>query len=93
VQSDLKSLLKGYVAVTDIPAILFVAELVQMYPDAKVIVTTREPDRWWESFKVPFYSMLSLWFTVAVMPLPRWRWLRPFMNATIARFVPEVVGR
>ncbi|MCJ1476726.1 hypothetical protein MMC13_005394 [Lambiella insularis] len=36
-------------AVTDIPAAMFAAELIAAYPDAKVILTTRDVDRWYRS--------------------------------------------
>jgi hypothetical protein len=34
----------------DNPSILFAEELITAYPDAKVILTTRDPDRWWKSY-------------------------------------------
>ncbi|KAJ7144533.1 P-loop containing nucleoside triphosphate hydrolase protein [Mycena epipterygia] len=36
-------------AVTDIPHILFSKDLIEAYPDAKVILTMRDPDSWWKS--------------------------------------------
>lgn len=32
----------------DIPAALFVEELVEAYPDAKVILTVRDVDSWYK---------------------------------------------
>ncbi|KAJ6502765.1 P-loop containing nucleoside triphosphate hydrolase protein [Mycena vitilis] len=52
-------LLGEYKAVADVPGILFAKELVQAYPHAKIIVTTRPPDRWWKSFKDTLLVMLS----------------------------------
>ncbi|KAJ7159252.1 P-loop containing nucleoside triphosphate hydrolase protein [Mycena crocata] len=37
-------------AVTDAPSVVFAEELVAAYPDAKVILTNRSPDKWWLSF-------------------------------------------
>ncbi|KAK7062393.1 hypothetical protein R3P38DRAFT_3167382 [Favolaschia claudopus] len=37
-------------AVTDIPHILFAKELIVAYPEAKVILTTRNVDSWWKSY-------------------------------------------
>lgn len=49
---------------TDLPATDFVPEL--LYPDAKVVLVTRERNRWWETFgKV--LSMLTA-------PIPGLRW-------------------
>ncbi|KAJ6595785.1 hypothetical protein DFH09DRAFT_1410683 [Mycena vulgaris] len=38
-------------AVTDVPHILFVEELITAYPDAKVVLTTRDADSWWKSYE------------------------------------------
>lgn len=67
VDNTLKELLAGYVATTDAPAIFFVEELVRLYPDAKVVCTIREPNRWWDSYQElintldnPFFILLQL---------------------------------
>jgi hypothetical protein len=39
----------GYRATVDWPGCAFYAELMQRYPDAKVILTVREPNQWYES--------------------------------------------
>jgi Sulfotransferase domain len=36
-------------ALSDIPAVMFAEELVQAYPEAKVILTTRSVDSWYNS--------------------------------------------
>jgi hypothetical protein len=46
---DWNELLGGYRATTDWPACSFYEELMQSYPDAKVILTLRDPNRWYES--------------------------------------------
>ncbi|KAJ6595545.1 P-loop containing nucleoside triphosphate hydrolase protein [Mycena vulgaris] len=38
-------------AVTDVPHILFAEELIAAYPDAKVVLTTRDVDSWWRSYE------------------------------------------
>ncbi|KAJ7460212.1 P-loop containing nucleoside triphosphate hydrolase protein [Mycena latifolia] len=38
-------------AVADVPHILFAAELIAAYPDAKVVLNMRNPDTWWPSFQ------------------------------------------
>ncbi|KAF2461469.1 P-loop containing nucleoside triphosphate hydrolase protein [Lineolata rhizophorae] len=37
-------------AVTDFPAAVFWKELIEMYPEAKVVLTNRDRDAWWKSF-------------------------------------------
>lgn len=44
---------------TDTPCVLFVDELLAAYPDAKVVLTTRDPDAWVESVYRSFHEILS----------------------------------
>ncbi|KAJ6537149.1 P-loop containing nucleoside triphosphate hydrolase protein, partial [Mycena capillaripes] len=46
-------------AVTDMPAAMFAADLVAAYPDAKAILTTRDPDKWWTSFTQAIVAVTS----------------------------------
>jgi hypothetical protein len=46
---DWNKLLGDYRSTTDWPACSFYEELMQSYPDAKVILTLRDPNRWYES--------------------------------------------
>ncbi|KAJ7485339.1 P-loop containing nucleoside triphosphate hydrolase protein [Mycena latifolia] len=39
-------------AVTASPHVLFAAELIAAYPDAKVILTKRSPESWWRSYEL-----------------------------------------
>ncbi|RDW59460.1 putative NAD dependent epimerase dehydratase protein [Coleophoma cylindrospora] len=41
--------LAGYAGVSDYPAAIFPDELIHAYPDAQVILTMREEDKWYES--------------------------------------------
>lgn len=43
-------LFSGYQAAVDIPAFIYYKELMQKYPDAKMIHTTRNPESWYRSF-------------------------------------------
>lgn len=52
---DWIELLGGYRVATDWPACLFYEELMQSYPDAKVILTVRDPNRWYESIYNTLY--------------------------------------
>jgi hypothetical protein len=47
---DWHTLLRTFEATVDTPACWYYKELMQAFPDAKVILTVREPDRWYESF-------------------------------------------
>jgi hypothetical protein len=43
-------LFRRYEATVDMPACLYYKELMKAFPDAKVVLTVREPDRWYASF-------------------------------------------
>jgi hypothetical protein len=64
---DWNELLGGYRATTDWPACSFYEELMQRYPHTKVILTVRDPNRWYEST----YSTLYLRGRIASSPVFR----------------------
>jgi Sulfotransferase domain len=45
----------GYRAAVDWPASAFWRELVEFYPEAKVVLTVRDPDRWYDSIAKTLY--------------------------------------
>jgi hypothetical protein len=51
VKATLRDLLAGYVAAADAPILFFAGELAEIYPDAKIICTTRDTDKWWASYQ------------------------------------------
>jgi hypothetical protein len=50
-QSDMDwhALLAGYDATADLPAALYYRELMEAFPEARVILTVRDPEAWWQS--------------------------------------------
>ncbi len=46
---DWEALFGGYGATVDWPGVFFWRELVAAFPDAKVVLTVRDPDRWYAS--------------------------------------------
>ncbi|KAE8132888.1 NAD dependent epimerase/dehydratase [Aspergillus pseudotamarii] len=69
----LKQRLDGYAAITDAPGAQLVPELLELYPDAKVICTVRDPDAWTKSIN-QVASLSTLWFLrVVLLPLPGMR--------------------
>jgi Sulfotransferase domain len=46
---DWDGLLGGYEAAVDWPACTFYEELLQRHPDARVLLSVRDPERWYES--------------------------------------------
>jgi hypothetical protein len=47
--ADWDTILAGYQSTTDFPACTFWRELMDYYPEAKVVLTVRDPQRWFES--------------------------------------------
>lgn len=61
---DWDDLFADYSASVDWPAVTFYRELADYYPDAKVILTVRDPDQWHASMKdalLPLRRVLPSW--------------------------------
>ena len=54
---DWRPLLTGYRAIVDWPGAYFWRELTAAHPDAKVILTVRDPDRWYDSALATIFAM------------------------------------
>ena len=54
---DWRGILAGYQATVDWPAVSFYKELFQEFPDAKVVLSVRDPERWYESSSSTIYQM------------------------------------
>jgi Sulfotransferase domain len=48
-QVDWSVIFEGYRATLDWPTIHFWEQLATAYPDAKILLTDRDPERWWDS--------------------------------------------
>ncbi|GKZ70612.1 hypothetical protein AnigIFM50267_006266 [Aspergillus niger] len=69
-------------AVSDFPAACFADELIQAYPEAKVILTVRDIDDWHRSVSKSFtplltHPLLPLSTILETLLLSRTRWIRP----------------
>src|SRR5207248_1610854 len=62
---DWAALFAGYQATVDWPACIFYKELMHVYPDAKVILTVRNPENWYESAKSTIFQMRSRPYAVS----------------------------
>ena len=47
---DWQALFKDFEATVDFPACIYFQELLREFPDAKVVLTVRDPERWFDSF-------------------------------------------
>ncbi|UKZ69547.1 uncharacterized protein TrAtP1_010553 [Trichoderma atroviride] len=64
----------GFVGATDVTAIDFIPELMELYPDAKVVLVTRPSAAWWKSFKAVSENSGNKVMGYITMPLPGVRW-------------------
>ncbi len=56
---DWPAIFSGYAATVDYPGCRFWRELADYYPDAKVILTERDPVKWFESTQATIFSQMS----------------------------------
>ncbi|KAK9769305.1 putative NAD dependent epimerase/dehydratase [Seiridium cardinale] len=70
----LKELTAGFVAVTDMPPIDFIPEFMEIYPEAKVVLTTRDPERYLENIKPVAANSSQAWLPYMMWPIPGWGW-------------------
>ncbi|MFC6081777.1 sulfotransferase family protein [Sphaerisporangium aureirubrum] len=54
--TDFDAVFDGYAATVDWPAAAYWRELIEYYPDAKVLLTVRDPERWYESMRATILS-------------------------------------
>jgi len=55
--ADWEGVLGVYEAIMDWPACTFYGELMERHPDAKVILSVRDPERWYESVRNTIYEL------------------------------------
>ena len=74
VHSTLRAKLAGYVGITDTWGSVMTPELLDMYPNAVVICTLRDPVAWWKSFKsITDNAPSPKLFKIITLPLPTFR--------------------
>jgi hypothetical protein len=72
-QFDWQKTFKKYKATLDFPACIFYRELIDAFPDAKVLLTVRDFQNWYESSYQTIYAA-----SLAMRSIPRWLvWLIP----------------
>ena len=57
-QMDWQKVFDGYEAAVDWPAAAYYKELIEAFPDSKVIFTYRDPDAWYESVAKTIYQVV-----------------------------------
>lgn len=75
---DFDKFLGPYEALCGWPAAIFAEELIKAYPDAKVVLTVRDPDEWVESYFESVVKSQKWWC--------KWNWILPLVGGKIAEF-------
>jgi Sulfotransferase domain len=57
-QVDWRELLAGFESTVDWPGCTFYEQLMEAFPEAKVLLTVRDPDAWYESVEGSIYATL-----------------------------------
>ncbi len=69
---DWDELFRDYRATVDWPGAAFYKELMERYPDAKVILTLRDPERWYESARGTIYAIHKMTSSSPVFSLAQY---------------------
>jgi hypothetical protein len=65
---DWHALFDGFEATVDFPACVFYRELMEAFPDAVVVLSVRDPERWWNSYsKLLRLVKTASWFNFVPM--------------------------
>ena len=81
IRETLRKLLDGYAATTDMPGCIFFPELLEIYPDAMVVCTVRDPDAWVKSMHHVANHAVRQILRFVLLPLPGVRHLPDYINA------------
>jgi len=74
-QVDWHHLFDGYNSVVDFPASIAYKDLIEAFPEAKIVHTVRDPDRWYDSTLATIFQGSSLtprWLNRLVPSTGRW---------------------
>ncbi|MFV8755340.1 sulfotransferase family protein [Nannocystaceae bacterium ST9] len=82
---DWQALFADFQATVDWPGCTFYRQLMEVYPDAKVVLTVREPEKWYR-------STFDTIFTIAQV-LPSWLRYRVPRIGRLHRMLEEIIWR
>jgi hypothetical protein len=74
---------EGYQATVDWPACNFYEQLMRRYPEAKVILTVRDPERWYASARQTIYYVRHVFPRWTARLLPRMRDFRRMLDRLV----------
>lgn len=70
----------GFVATADLPPADFIPEMMELYPDAKIVLVRRDPAKWWNSIATLSSRVTPSWLGIVLAPIPGWRYLTTFAS-------------
>ena len=73
----------GFRSCCDWPSCNYWRELIERYPDAKVVLTVRDPDRWYDSANATIYPVSRDFPRILKLLVPRLRRLNEMIDATV----------
>ncbi|KAI1633480.1 hypothetical protein F4809DRAFT_585343 [Biscogniauxia mediterranea] len=85
----------GFAATADLPPADFMPEMMALYPDARVVLVRRDPDRWWASIAALIARTAPWWLAPLMAPIPGWRFLPEFareFSASALRLATTTTG-
>ncbi|GJJ15985.1 hypothetical protein Clacol_010264 [Clathrus columnatus] len=77
---DIRTLLKDYNSIMDYPSAIYYEQLYQIYPDAKFILTTRDPVKWETSIKSTILQAINDVFPNVPNPDSWWTSIRTWFE-------------
>jgi Sulfotransferase domain len=80
---DWEGLFSGYQATVDWPGCSFYRELIEKYPEAKVILSVRDPERWYDSARQTIYYVRNAFPGWVTLFVPRFRGFRRMLDRII----------
>ncbi|KAK2603199.1 hypothetical protein N8I77_009673 [Diaporthe amygdali] len=70
----------GFVGTADLPPADFIPEMMEVYPNAKVVLVRRDPVKWWNSIAALTSRTTPAWLGIVLAPIPGWRYIPSFAN-------------
>ncbi len=80
---DWDELLAGYRATTDWPGCTFWRALVAVHPDARVLLSVRDPERWYESVRSTIFEVFRRDLTAPEAARPELQRFREMIQAVV----------
>ena len=75
----------GFVGICDLPGLAVIEEMLEIYPDVKVVLVTRDPVQWYISIEHVLKSVINPFFRGLMCIAPTLRWF-PAISTEVMTF-------